>query len=191
MIPTNRFQHGTTLVEVLIAAIIIGIGLLGIASLQVKALQASTEAEHRAKATDIAWALADRMRANLLSNTDLGDAYVSAAADTDFCVDNPAPPLSCAMIPGSTILAVDCDPAQMAVFDLYEARCASTGAKQALPGGSLAITCIDRVGGGDPCDPGSDMRITIAWSTRTNTLDTGTQTDRIIMAVSPGLDPGQ
>jgi len=67
----NRLQQrGTTLVEVLVAAIIIGIGLLGIASLQVKSMQASTNAELRARATDLAWALADRMRTNLQADND-------------------------------------------------------------------------------------------------------------------------
>ncbi|WP_419653319.1 type IV pilus modification protein PilV [Thiolapillus sp.] len=80
MIQSIHSQRGTTLVEVLIAAVIVGIGLLGIASLQVKALQASTDAEYRAKATDIAWALADRMRANLASNTSNGNHYISTTA---------------------------------------------------------------------------------------------------------------
>ncbi len=178
------------MVEVLIAAVIIGIGLLGIASLQVKALQASSNAEHRAKATDIAWGLADRMRANLASNTISGDAYISSAQANDYCTDNPTPPNTCAMTPGSATLPGNCTPAQMAAFDLYEARCASTGVKQALPNGSLTVGCTDLDNtNSDTCDPGSSMLIAITWATRTETLDTGEQTDSITMVVEPGVDP--
>ncbi|MCW4245707.1 MAG: type IV pilus modification protein PilV, partial [Candidatus Thiodiazotropha taylori] len=54
-----------TLIEVLIAAVIIGVGLLGVASLQITALQGASNADYRSRATDLTAALADRMRANL------------------------------------------------------------------------------------------------------------------------------
>ena len=183
-------QRGTTLVEVLVAAVIIGVSLLGIASLQMRAMQASTDAEYRARATDIAWSLADRMRANLLANTDTGSDYVSATAVSS-CPSNPTN--KCAMDADATDASdvVQCNPAQMAAFDLYEARCASDrGAKEALPGGQLTVTCNDRLTTDtDPCTPGSEMLITVSWSTREEVLDTGDTEDSITMTVITGRDP--
>jgi type IV pilus assembly protein PilV len=188
MIQPQHTQRGTTLVEVLIAAVIIGVGLLGIASLQVKALQASTNAESRAKATDVAWALAARMRSNPRPRDFSGNnGYVSAAI-TGSC---PSAPTRCAMTPDETDTAgvTQCTHAQMAAFDLFEARCATnTGVKTVLPSGNLAVTCTDRdTTNADPCDPGSQMTITVAWSTRDTT--TGFTTDSISMTVNPGVDP--
>lgn len=181
-------QRGTTLVEVLVAAVIIGTALLGIAALQIKAMQASTNAEHRARATDIAWALADRMRANLLADTSSGNDYISDAISS--CGSQP---FACAMIPGATNTTgvAQCTPSQMAAFDLWETRCAgNVGAKQILPGGTLIVSCNDRVSSNpDNCDPGSELLITITWATRDATLDTGTNTDFITMTVIPGIDP--
>ncbi len=189
MIQSRPFQRGTTLVEALIAAVIIAIGLLGIAVLQVKSLQASTNAEYRAKAVDIASSLADRMQANLIADTASGNDYIST---TPLSACPAAPAQLCSMTPGASSVSgvSSCTPTQMAAFDLYEARCATTGVKQVLPGGSLTVRCIDSVAGNaDACDPGSEMRITVNWDTRTETLDTGSKTDFITLAFVPGADP--
>jgi type IV pilus assembly protein PilV len=187
---TRTTQYGTTLVEVLVAAIIIGIGLLGISALQIKALQFSTNAEHRAKATDIAWALADRMRANLQAdtNTGTGNDYVSAAIAS--CPAAFAGTV-CSMEPGGAAGGASCSATEMAAFDLFQLRCADDmGAKRVLPEGTLEVICVDKDGGnGDPCDPGSEMQITITWETRNETLDTGGTGDFITLSVIPGEDP--
>ncbi|WP_457674907.1 type IV pilus modification protein PilV [Thiolapillus sp.] len=185
-----RQQRGTTLVEVLVAALIVGIGLLGIASLQIRAMQASTNAEYRARATDIAWSLADRMRANLLANDSTGSSYISATA-LGSCPGTP--PSNCTMSAGASSASgvVECSPAQMAAFDLYEARCAANrGVKEVLPGGKLTVTCNDWLTTDtDPCSPGSEMLITVSWATRQDVLDTGTREDSITMSVVTGKDP--
>lgn len=182
-------QNGSTLIEALITAVIIGTAMLGIAALQIKTIQASTNAAHRAQATDIAWGLAERMRSNLLADTSSGNgnAYISAVISS--C---PSQPLSCAMAPGAddTSGVTQCAAAQMATFDLWETRCANNlGIKRVLPNGSLAINCDDLViGNTDNCDPGSELLITITWSTRDETLDTGEARDFITMTVIPGGD---
>ena len=67
-------QRGTTLIEVLIALIVLSIGLLGLALLQVTSVQSNHSAYYRSQATVLAHDLADRMRANRTAA--LGDAYV-------------------------------------------------------------------------------------------------------------------
>ncbi|MCW4254661.1 MAG: prepilin-type N-terminal cleavage/methylation domain-containing protein, partial [Candidatus Thiodiazotropha taylori] len=48
----NTKCRGMTLIEVLVAAVIIGVGLLGVASLQITALQGASNADYRSRATD-------------------------------------------------------------------------------------------------------------------------------------------
>ncbi|HZD53198.1 MAG TPA: type IV pilus modification protein PilV [Woeseiaceae bacterium] len=57
-------ERGLTLVEVLIALLILSIGLLGLAGLQTASLKFNTSAYYRTQATALAYGLADRMRAN-------------------------------------------------------------------------------------------------------------------------------
>lgn len=188
MISSRRFQYGATLLEVLIASIIVALGLLSIAVLQVKSLQASTNSEYRGKAVDIASSLSDRMQANLAADSATGNDYISTAP---LAACPAAPAQVCAMKPGASSASgvSSCSPSEMAAFDLYEARCSSTGVKQLLPGGSLTVSCVDRVAGNaDTCDPGSEMRITVTWDTRTKTLDTGSKTDFITLVFVPGAD---
>jgi type IV pilus assembly protein PilV len=57
-------QRGATLVEVLVALLVLSIGLLGVAALQVNALQTNSSAHVRSQASVLAYDIADRMRAN-------------------------------------------------------------------------------------------------------------------------------
>lgn len=57
-------QKGVGLVEVLVALVLLGIGVLGFAALQLKAIEASFEASQQVLALTVARDLAERMRAN-------------------------------------------------------------------------------------------------------------------------------
>lgn len=59
-----RRHGGFSLLEVLIAIVIVGIGLLGLAALQSFSIKANQSANFRTKATALAYDLLDRMRAN-------------------------------------------------------------------------------------------------------------------------------
>jgi type IV pilus assembly protein PilV len=61
--------RGFTLVEVLVALVILSIGLLGIASLQLSSLRWNQGAAARSQATLLAYDIVDRMRANQKSAT--------------------------------------------------------------------------------------------------------------------------
>lgn len=61
---TARYQKGTSLLEILVAIVVMAIGLLGVASLQVNALKYQKTASQRAEAVQAAYDLGERMRAN-------------------------------------------------------------------------------------------------------------------------------
>ena len=63
MTMTQR-QSGATLIEVLVAMVVLAIGLLGLAGLQATSVQSNHSAYYRSQATILASDLADRMRAN-------------------------------------------------------------------------------------------------------------------------------
>lgn len=63
----NRFrksQSGTTLVEVLITVVLVSIGLLGLAGLQLMTVQNTNSSTERFEATTLARDILERMRAN-------------------------------------------------------------------------------------------------------------------------------
>jgi len=57
-------QQGFTLLEVLIALLVLSIGLLGLAALQTTGLRSNEMASMRTTATQLAYDISDRMRAN-------------------------------------------------------------------------------------------------------------------------------
>jgi len=59
-----RTSQGFTLLEVLIAALVLGVGLLGLAGLQTLGLRGSLSAVQRSVATQLAAEIIDRIRAN-------------------------------------------------------------------------------------------------------------------------------
>jgi type IV pilus assembly protein PilV len=63
--PSIRRQRGLSLLEVLVAIVILSLGLLGMAGLQAASLRTSQGSFYRAQAAQFADDMAERMRANL------------------------------------------------------------------------------------------------------------------------------
>lgn len=76
-------QRGFSLVEVLIALIIMSVGMLGIASLYVQSMQAGRTSLFRHNAVTLAGDVADRIRANRTA----GAAYEAPNGADNNCID--------------------------------------------------------------------------------------------------------
>lgn len=111
MINHKTNQSGFTLLEVLITLVILAIGLLGLAGLQATGLKNNHSAYMRSQATQLAYDIADRMRANMTAVE--SDSYITSNPSSA------AKQTTCMTAPG-------CDPALMAENDLYEWNLALT-----------------------------------------------------------------
>lgn len=74
-------QRGITIIEVLVAMLILAVGLLGMASLQVRAVSDTTNASFRSIAIFYANDMADRIRANPAGEQ--GNLYNSVAGNAE------------------------------------------------------------------------------------------------------------
>ena len=142
---------GFTLIEVLVAILVLAIGVLGAARAQLAAMQTRQTTGLMSSGVQLAGALAERMRANT------ANPYL--ALNYDALADGPPAP------PGTLCFAqVECDSAQMAAFDLYEvAQAVHAG----FPGGRVKV-CRDAAiatGAGAalawPCAGGANAPIVI------------------------------
>jgi type IV pilus assembly protein PilV len=112
-----RRSSGFTIVEVLVALVVLSVGMLGIAGLYVTTLRASGSALYRTQAVSLATDMADRIRANPLG----GDSYSGAGANRN-CVAG----------------GVDCSAQQMAEDDVFRWRQQLT----VLPGANGAVARV-------------------------------------------------
>lgn len=78
-VPSVRHQRGLSLLEVLVAIVILSLGLLGMAGLQAASLRTSQGSFYRAQAAQYADDMAERMRANLGQARNYGLALADAA----------------------------------------------------------------------------------------------------------------
>lgn len=109
-------QRGFSLVEVLIALVIMSVGMLGIAGLYVQSMQAGRTSTFRHNAVMLAGDVADRIRAN---PTALG-AYTGGGVDS-----------------GCVAMGVNCSQPQMAAHDIF---LWTAQADESLPAGTVTIT---------------------------------------------------
>ena len=79
----RRPQIGFSLIEVLVALLVLSIGLLGLAALQAQGLRFNHDAYVRSQATNLAYDIVDRMRANR------ANAANYTAADPDLAPCDP------------------------------------------------------------------------------------------------------
>jgi len=63
--PLRRHAQGLTLIEVLVTMVLLGIGLVGLAGLQMRGMQVNQGATFRSQAAFLAEDMADRMRVDL------------------------------------------------------------------------------------------------------------------------------
>ncbi len=184
----NRRHSGFTLIEVLVTVVVVSIGLLGLAGLQISGLRANMSSEARSTATLLATDIVERMRANPLgveSNQYVGINTAGlgcGAAPNPFCSNT------------SNSDASDCDVAEMATFDAWVWACGMpvanndvqrSGVTNQLNQGVGSVTCNNT-----PCFPGSSYTVTITWDERSPsaTADTtaGTETtERLSLRVVP------
>jgi type IV pilus assembly protein PilV len=179
----KRYASGMTLVEVLIAAVVIAVGLLGIASLQINALQSTTEAQNRSKATDVIAAIADRVKANPYAVNAYTDTIPSDPCS--IAPDQPLPNIArCAMSPDGTITVVSqCTHEQMAAYDLWEVNCQL---QSTIPGAELNIVCP-----APGCAPLAPMTIDISWQAQNRNPHVGEEApdDTVTQAVAITIFP--
>ncbi len=122
-------NNGFTLIEVLISMLVLAIGLLGLAALQMTTLRQNLSAYHRTQATQFAYNIADRMRANV-DEAKLG-------ANSLYVKKNPA---SASKQTVCITVASPCNPTQMAEQDLFEWY---DRLSKVLPNGVGVIESID------------------------------------------------
>jgi type IV pilus assembly protein PilV len=135
----RRSQSGFTMVETLVALVVLAIGLLGIAALLLKSLQSGRTATYRTQAVILAADLADRIRMNRTAQ----GAYATLFDDVE--VVEP----TCDTTGG-------CGDADLAATDL--SRWKDT-IDLRLPDGKGQVAVVAPVGAGEP----ANYTITIQW----------------------------
>jgi type IV pilus assembly protein PilV len=147
-----RFQRarnrGFTMVEALVALVVLAIGLLGIAALYLDSLRAGRTAIYRTQAVNLAADIADRIRANRGAVL----AYTSAFADTPAAVATCEPT---ELDVGGA--AVGCGNAELASTDLSRWKAAIA---QRLPEGQGQVEVVAPAVPGDP----AFYSVTVRWT---------------------------
>jgi len=132
----RRRVRGFTMVEAMVALVVLAVGMLGIAGLYVTTLRSGGGAIYRMQAVNLASDLADRIRANRTANL----AYLGPAANNN-CYGAGA---------------VDCVPALMAANDLLVWQ---TQVAVMLPAGNGTLNVAAGAAATDPFT----YTITITW----------------------------
>ena len=143
--PLIKNQSGFSLLEILVAIIVLSLGLLGFAGLQAATLRNNQIAYYRAIAIQQTYDMADRIRAN--------QAGVKAGAYNNLDTSIPADPDCVANV---------CSPANMAVAD--HSQWNSNNARM-LPAGSGTVVS----------GPNGSFDVTVAWNENTEAGSTAQQ----------------
>lgn len=171
---TRTRAAGFTLLEVLLTLVILAIGLLGLAGMQMVGLKSNGTANYRSIATQVAAEMAERMRINACGVDTLPPRFaaVTRADDAANCNALPNPYCGAWRNGAAAVSGMACTPAQMANYDINVMYCGEAmnqatpsmrtpAGLKLIPGGDMTITCKD-----NPCQIGSKYTITVTWNER-------------------------
>jgi len=164
---TRSGQSGIGIVEVLVALVVVSLGVLGMASLQLTGMQHSSGGYNRSKALLYAENMATRMRTNRPAIDEmLFDDY---ASEDSGCETQPKPYCQATSTGGA---AQTCTAQELAAFDLFTVACgewtddgANDGVVGSLPNGQLTVSCdYDRADPDAECEATSTYTINVSWT---------------------------
>lgn len=161
-------QKGIGIVEVMVALVVVSMGVLGMASLQLTGIKYTSSGYSRSLAVLFSENLAARMRSNQEAVSDFH--YAGFDSDTLNCNVIPVPFCQATFSSPAQL----CDHQEMAVFDLYSSACGTLGSDNkpvdgvadSLADGRLQVECDDA-----PCVTTSNYTMTITWNEGRTTDD--------------------
>jgi len=172
----NARSRGFTLIEVMIAVLVLSLGLLGLAGLQATSLKANASAATRGQATLLAYDIIDRMRANrdaALAGTYNNTAGTAPTSGGSNCQAN-----------GAT-----CDGNAIAAYDLNQWKCLLGKWKtNSVCSTTLGINkgLLPDGDGSVVVNNGNEALVTITW-TETRWEDGERVANQIPLAIRTGL----
>ncbi len=134
----DQRQHGFTLIETLVAMVVLAVGMLGIAALYIEGLRSGQASVSRTTAVALAADMADRIRANPTVPASYAGAGPGA---NNGCVNGPAA----------------CTPAQMAQEDWFWWL---QDVQNRLPQGAAAVIAVNN---NPAVAPATQYDITLTW----------------------------
>ena len=159
----SQNQTGFSLIEVLIAAFILSIGILGIVGLQAMSVKGTHQSYMRHQATHLVQNLSEKMRAN-----------IDATTASDYIIDSDSIDCATAVTDCATNTAT-CSAKQLADYDINRLVCGykssaglTGGIRSILASGKLEITCQTELVGAvnvPQCNQGL-INIKLSWLER-------------------------
>ncbi len=174
MVTVSSSQRGFSLVEVLVAVVLLSIGLLGLAKLQFWGVRHTGSAYFRTQATQIANEMVERMRANPVG---VAAGYYALNVNSCGTVD-------CSVAWDNCRIETCGDPARLARFDLYEMACGSkdptvhAGVADRLPAGGLKVAC-------EIPSPSARQRCTVEVCWSEADADAGSPKPAVMLEMTP------
>lgn len=154
---SRRKTSGFTLIEVLIALVVLSFGLLGLATMQLNGLRNTNNAYYRTQASALANELVERIHANTNGSYQAAALPNCTVMPTNYCARA-----------GSDAGGV-CNAAQIATYDIFTVACGNRqgssnavgGINDLLPNGTLVV---QDSAGAAACTANVQCSVTIGWN---------------------------
>ena len=131
-IASRKEQTGFSLIEIMVAVLVLSVGILGVAGLQIVGLKGTHQSQMKVQAMTIVQSLTERMHANKLGV--INGHYVDSSSD-----------FVCGDIEDCSSASANCTSAEIAKIDLDNLICGYKSGSSPRVGGLIAVSAGDHV----------------------------------------------